>query len=405
MTTSQELNYTVGTIGSALGLIVCIILIVIKNEGSISRKLLSGVIFSLSLFSLSNALVGTQFYLRNPHAFRLAAPFSGLMPAMLYLYVRSVLYAQFKLRSKDYLFAVPAILLLIDFFPFYMLSGEEKRVIITQMKINTNLALIEIDGWFPNGFGMVIRSTTGLYFNLLALFKVYQHKKRSVLNEVNDETQSDEMYKWLYFLLISMLGLYILLITWNFLAVSSTIAFFVVISFASAGFIFVISIYLFFNPKILYGLQGWLDKPYLLSQVVIKSQPPSMDLSTPPKTTVFTNKMRTEMRFRIESHFKSNKPFIVVGYKIKDLSKELNIPIYLISSFINQEYGKNFNEFVNEHRVEHVADILKKSPDGQQFTLEAVAKSAGFNSRNTFIAAVKKKSGMTPSVYFSRAIT
>ena len=112
-----------------------------------------------------------------------------------------------------------------------------------------------------------------------------------------------------------------------------------------------------------------------------------------------------EIKSRLENHFKNNKPFLAAGYKIKDLSQELNTPVYLISSFINQEYGKNFNELVNEYRVDYVADILKQSPDSQNFTLEAIAQSAGFNSRSTFIAAVKKKSGMTPSSYFSMNIT
>jgi AraC-like DNA-binding protein len=107
----------------------------------------------------------------------------------------------------------------------------------------------------------------------------------------------------------------------------------------------------------------------------------------------------------IRKNLKNNKLFLAAGYKIKDLSQELNTPIYLISSFINQEYGKNFNELINDYRVDYITDLLKESPDSQNFTLEAVAKSAGFNSRNTFIGAVKKKSGMTPSNYFSKEIS
>jgi AraC-like DNA-binding protein len=136
------------------------------------------------------------------------------------------------------------------------------------------------------------------------------------------------------------------------------------------------------------------------AELAIENQPKQIDEFNHPKTSFFTPEMRTEMTSSIENHFKNNKPFLAAGYKIKDLSQELNVPIYLISSFINQEYGKNFNELINDYRVDYVAEVLKESPDSQNFTLEAIAKSAGFNSRNTFIGAVKKKSGLTPSSYF-----
>jgi AraC-like DNA-binding protein len=44
--------------------------------------------------------------------------------------------------------------------------------------------------------------------------------------------------------------------------------------------------------------------------------------------------------------------------------------------------------------------MLQSSPDNYQYTLEALGNMAGFNSRSTFIAAVKKKTGKTPVEYF-----
>ena len=149
----EELNYLTGSVGATLGFAVSIILLVANKEESISRKLLSGLIFCLSLFSLSYALVGTQFYIRNPHAWRFSAVFSGLTPPILYLYVRSLIQQEFRLRPFDSLLFIPGVLLFIHFLPFYMLSVEEKRVIIERMFNNKKLALIEVDGMFPSGAG------------------------------------------------------------------------------------------------------------------------------------------------------------------------------------------------------------------------------------------------------------
>jgi len=401
----QDLNYIIGCICASLGFVVSIIFIAVNKEGSHSRKLLAAVLFCLSVFCLNYAVVGTRFFLAFPHAWRLPAFFSGLAPALIYLYVRSVLNQEFKLRPNDIFFAIPAILITVDFLPFYTLSGDEKRAIILKLLGNKKLALIEIEGLFPPGFGMIIRSSSGLAFTFLSLFKLHQNKKRSQFKASNTYSQNLVIYKWLYFFLIAISFSYILLILWNFLAISEKIEFFVAISFTTAGLILFICIYLFSNPKILYGLQGWVTEPDVLPDATMADQKKSKSESSDSDESSFSLEMRKEIGSAIENHFKCNKPFIYPRYKIKYLSLELHIPVYLISSFINHEYGMNFNEFINNYRVDYIADILKESTESQNFTLDALAKSAGFNSRNTFIAAVKKKTGMTPSGYFKHKFT
>ena len=401
----QELNYIIGSICASIGFVVSFILITVNNEQSHSRKLLTAILFCLSIFCLWYALVGSQFFIKFPHLWRIPASFSALIPALIYLYVRSVLNQEFGFRPNDSLFAIPTVLIFVHFLPFYMLSGDEKRVIISQLMADRKLALIEIDGLFPFGFGMLIRSVTGLVFTFFSFLLLIQHKRKSLLKANITPTRNLEMYRWLYFLLITISISYILLILWNFLAISDIVEFFVAISFTTAGLILFISIYLFCNPKILYGFQGWVNVSDVLPQPVEGDQKKTKSGLSDSDVSSFSPEMREEVSSAIANHFKNNKPFIAPGYKIKDLSLELNIPVYLISSFINNEYGMNFNEFINDHRVDYITDIFKESVESQNFTLEAVAQSAGFNSRNTFIAAVKKKSGMTPSSYFSKKTT
>jgi len=405
VSTIQDLNFITGSVGATLGFAVGIILLTANKEQSLSTKLLSGLIFCLSLFSLSYALVGTQFFIKYPHAWRFSAPFSGITPPLIYIYVRSVLYQEFRLRSFDSLLFIPGFLLFIDFLPFYLLSVEEKRAIVKNLFNNTKLGLVEIDGMFPPGVGMIIRSTTGLVFTSLAIFETFKFKKMSSFKKMNQEKHNHEVYNWLNFLLASVLLSYLLLVLWNFLGITAKIEFFVAIGFTTAGLIFAICMYLFLQPGILYGLHGWYSSP-IVSPILSSPQEKGINgFLQDDAVSSFSPEMRVEMRNTLENHFKNNKSFASSGYKIKDLSSELNIPVNLISSFINQEYGTNFNGFINDHRVEYISNLLQESPDSQSFTLEAVAKSAGFNSRNTFISAVKKKYGKTPSAHFNRKLT
>jgi len=205
----------------------------------------------------------------------------------------------------------------------------------------------------------------------LAIFEAYKYKKISSFKKMNQGTHNQTIFNWLVFLLASVLLSYLLLILWNFLGISSKIEFFVAIGFTSAGLIFSICTYLFLEPTILYGLQGWSN-----SQVVspILSRPNQKSIKSQledESVSSISLEMQVEMHNILENHLKNNKPFIASGYKVKDLSSELDIPVYLISSFINQAYSKNFNELINDYRVDYISNLLQESPDSQHFTLEA----------------------------------
>lgn len=404
MSIGETLYYMIVFLVGTVGLLVSIILYVNNKDRGLSSRLLAGILLCISLFAIYYSLIGTSFFVKYPHAWRIPAFFSGSMPPMLYLYVQSILNQQFKLRSRDYLLLIPGIIYTINFLPFYLLSTADKRELVVKMLNNMQLFAQEIDGQFPLGWGIIIRLGFVVLFCNLALVKIRKSKVALMIKGDFEGTQNSEIFSWLYYLTYCVLFSSALLILWFVLELSNVFELSVAICLTSVGCILFICGYLLVKPNILYGLKGWRNQSFLSAEVAIEEELQRIDMSYQPKSSFFTAEMRVEMSSRIESHFKNNKPFLAGGYKIKDLSLQLNIPIYLISTFINQEYGKNFNEFINDYRLDYVVDILKESPDIQKFTLEAIAQSAGFNSRNTFIGAVKKKFGMTPKSYFSKII-
>ena len=80
------------------------------------------------------------------------------------------------------------------------------------------------------------------------------------------------------------------------------------------------------------------------------------------------------------------------------MAADVEIPRYLLSAFINREYGMGFREFLNRYRVQYFLDNLH-TPSWSNLTLEAIAWQCGFNSRSTFINHSKKMTGKTPSEF------
>ena len=70
----------------------------------------------------------------------------------------------------------------------------------------------------------------------------------------------------------------------------------------------------------------------------------------------------------------------------------------IVSQALNQTLGVSFFDYINDHRIAEAKRMLL-SADEPDATILDIAYSVGFNSKSTFNAAFKKRTGQTPSEY------
>ncbi len=92
------------------------------------------------------------------------------------------------------------------------------------------------------------------------------------------------------------------------------------------------------------------------------------------------------------------KLYLNAGLKLTDLAKDLNCPMNEISQVLNQDLQQSFSDFVNKYRVEEVKKLMRMG-EHEKFTLVAIAKQCGFNSKTSFYRVFKKETGKTPADY------
>ncbi|MGM0625755.1 MAG: helix-turn-helix domain-containing protein [Bacteroidota bacterium] len=92
------------------------------------------------------------------------------------------------------------------------------------------------------------------------------------------------------------------------------------------------------------------------------------------------------------------KPYLDPKLSIFEFSKALKINKTYISRVINDKMNENFSNFINRYRVEEAKKYLKAA-EYENYTIEGIAHTVGFNSKASFNNAFKKYTGMTPSVY------
>ena len=378
-----------------LGLLTALILFWTNRENILAARLLAGVLIAISILLVGNSLYLTNYFLKFPHLYRLVSAISFCIGPLSFLYVRTSLTQSYRLQKKDLLFFIPAILYQLNRIPFVLLDKPSKLLVIQKALTETKNIAGEPEGWLPVGWAAIFRIIVGMSFIVaqLIILSKWKLQLKKVPDILNDNM---EQIKWLNWYTVVMLITYGVLLLEMFLHLlgSYTLGFIIVLTIGLN--ILFIAIYLFSKPTILYGMKGWMHSTTDEATVLISTE----SVKPIAKRTFLSATEGKEYKQIIESHFAEKNPFCMPGYSLRDLSLGVNIPVYQLSAFINQEYGKNFSEWVNDHRFLFLQKMVAENGDFHLYTFEALGKMAGFNSRTSFISAIKKRTGKTPSEYF-----
>jgi len=81
------------------------------------------------------------------------------------------------------------------------------------------------------------------------------------------------------------------------------------------------------------------------------------------------------------------------------LSSQMGVNTKYLSEVINNSKGKNFNGYINELRINHIALLLRTDPVYLNYKVSYLAEYSGFSSHSAFTTVFKSVTGMSPNVY------
>lgn len=106
------------------------------------------------------------------------------------------------------------------------------------------------------------------------------------------------------------------------------------------------------------------------------------------------------LRDNLDAYMQQHKPYTNPNLTIHELAIGLKIPPHVLSRVINDGFGKNFFDFINQYRIEAFKQRMEDSRS-RQYTLLSLAFEVGFNSKTAFNRAFKKRTNQTPKEYFN----
>jgi len=304
---------------------------------------------------------------------------------LLYLYILSVIYSDFKLKRKHLWHAIPFILLNILLIPRFYTVGFEG-----QMKYLENLISVP---HLEFQISFIVLHIQLLAYIIVCFITV--NKYRKVLLE-NFSNASLFNYKWLFQLIF-------IFAVATFLASLKNLFMFMEIELAHRYSMLLMSL-------VLLGYICWMvframRYPELFRGIDSKLQTVSRiakEGGREVKLEAVTTDPETDKKVMMLNSFMSeSQPYLDPSLSIYDLSKQINIPAKDLSLLINHDLNQHFFDFVNGFRIRKAMDMLR-DPGKKDLTVLEILYDVGFNSKSSFNTAFKKYTNLTPTEYRRR---
>jgi AraC-like DNA-binding protein len=319
-----------------------------------------------------------------PFLFR-TGNFLGLLFVPLpFLYVR---YHTQKRSWKwyDILHFIPALIYLVDLWPSFTLSNQEKLALILQEINDPNLyAQLRESRFFGPGFHQTFRTILFSGYWLAECVILYRWIKKQT-----NLSREDKVWKnWAIIYLFFQAGLWLPLYL-TFIWIDKALTYHMV-NTAGATWMVLSSCLLLLFPSILYGQQPYKEP--------VKSRKPKQAVGENGHGQVPEDQKMEDIKKVVDQGLDKDLLFLKPGLTINEFSKDIGIPVYQLSKCITQYTGMGFIDLINQKRVQYCIQKLD-SGEWRNFKIEAIAQECGFNNRNSFANAFKKFKGVLPSEY------
>lgn len=388
----EQLAYylQIGTTSSSV--VFAIVFIFYNWNKSFFKKLLSiqFAVFSFGLFV--NFIAFNDFFTYFPHLSRTGLLCAFIIPPLQFLAIRWCINPR-RFKWYDTLHFLPALLYIINFYNYFILTAEEKIYFLE----NNSIAQFN-EGFLPAYF-LPVFSLIQTTFYLIWFVFIIRHLKKKIV--------SKSLLHFIYFIMGFMVFHYfptlmVLLYYYDahsitnwlpvFYAISNLVFFFKIL--ATPEWLFYNKIEINENPLVTkenLSSDGQHSNNALEQALIIKLSPNKSELS------------EDEMALldQITRTIEGDRFFLDPLFSQKEIANRLAISEYKIRCLFEKSYEMKFSDFTNHRRIYYLLHEMRKKPHWKNYSFSAIARKLGYLSANSFFLNFKKITGLTPKDYFN----
>ena len=354
-----------------------------KTQDNRKANLYQGLLLLFLSFGIFEEwLNNTGYIVRTLYLTNFSEPFSFAVAPLLYIYVRSSLKPDEKIKSWGH-FIIPTLWLFYMVFQFIQPDVVKYNDYVHTkhpdwVYLEEEVQKISSD---PIGFRhytnqlLAIQFIIYIGFVITILLKKFREAGQSVFNTNNEVLIVLRNTTIHFFLIIA-----IFFATKIYFGIESDVGGYFIAAYIS--FMIYATSYQVLNRS------DFFDQPgSFLAFPMMKYQKSSL---SDEKKEIILSKIKKEME--ANSYFANNLA------SLSGLAKQINESSHHVSQVINEKLNKNFFELLASYRVEHAKKLIIKDKESK-LTVEELAELVGYNSKSSFNNAFKTITSKTPSEF------
>ena len=318
---------------------------------------------------------------------------------VIYFYVQSLLNPSFRFGKKEWLQLVPGLLYLL----YSVVMVTTDKLVLGDYYFLASGVDPDFDTWYQlTGFVSML-----VYF--LLSFRYYQLYRKLMVQVIS--YADSVLFQWvrnfllaflvmltfrlLFFVLGEIVDLAYKGFWWYFLFFGILFYYIAITGYANS-----------IETKVPFRTSGAGSRHTLLLLPPVSGQQEAITedaevISVEPVLKKQTDEQLSGWKEKILQQMQVQKAYEDPELSLTTLARELKTNPAVISRTINQGFEQNFNDFVNQFRIDAVKEMLDKGEHKKQ-TLLGIAFDCGFNSKATFNRAFKKATGLSPKEWLEK---
>ena len=356
-------------LGASQGLILGFILLFSAARKKASNRFLALLLFFFSYRLIAELLESSGISNINNWGYHALLEYNWIYGALLYFFVLSYIRSEFKLQRKDWWHFLPVGLefLFSNWVKMQNFFWDGSRESLTWVGAQSYML------WMHTPFSFTVAA-------LLVIFYVWKGQILIKEKQAIPSPANKQRIHWLQRILV-------VYFIFSCLALSVHLVDYFFFNYAFDPF------YIFPTYVGMALITYWLA---LEAYARRKEAPLKTNIGTKEKMEEWTNLVP-----QLEQLMQKERLFLDPTLTLQTLAERLAVKPYQLSQILNRVLGKNFNDFINEYRVNEAIRLMNHS-DFSHYSLMAIALESGFNSKATFNRIFKKIKGTSPSEFMRK---